>query len=248
MARRSDLFYDERFEGLLELQNRIFGSNTLEYYNAKSKLSTVKRWYNMVSTPFDGRRSMKLLEKEAEEVNGMYRSSFIEAKAQAETKYNIFPFLTHAECVVVIMYIGELQRSFYKEYNEACRDGIWEPYEVYTTHLMSALVKLAKENPLPQGQSLYRGIREKPGPLTVNQIFWKSFTSTSLKYEVAKEFAGRDGVVLEFQPPHSRYAARVGKLSPFPEEEVILLPFEAFDVLNGKSFQFKTSKTQELLN
>src|SRR6218665_114308 len=115
-----------------ELLCRIFCSDTLDYYDAKSELKTIRRWYKLATTPLDGRSFMKELETETREVGGTMYGSFVEAKAEAEAKYKRFPYLTRAECIAVIMYTGEVQRKFYKEYNEASRGGDWTPYKIYT--------------------------------------------------------------------------------------------------------------------
>lgn len=55
-----------------------------------------------------------------------------ETEDKAKMKYEGFPFLTFAECVMVIMYRDEMERKFYKECNEASRDGKLKRCKVYT--------------------------------------------------------------------------------------------------------------------
>lgn len=225
--------------------------SVLECYDAKSQLSVIREWYNMIKSPLDKAQSIDQLLKEAKNTTGKPGSRMLEylKRAMKSTKSELG--LTRAECLAVLMYTDDNDaRAFFNEYNRASREGRWEPYRIYTTLLTSAIRKLAKSKPLSPGTYLYRGLRSRLGPPTARRLFWKSFTSTSLDYKIARDnFAGPHGIVLKFEPPVSCYAAQVGQLSTYGEEEVILLPFEAFDFLGakGQEFSFKTSKTQELL-
>lgn len=225
------------------------GDRNLNYYDAKGELKIIQEWYNLVKSPLDETKALDELKKEAKseagkqgtQMNDFLTDAFAKRKKCAQVKT-----LPQAECLVVMMYTNK----FYIEYNQASTNRNWKPYRVYTTLLMSALKKLAGIYPLPPGTTVYRGIKVKANsPPTGSRLFWKAFTSTSLNYEIAKEYAGEDGTILEFQLPDSRYAAKVDKLSNFPQEEVLLLPFEAFDFVkaDNKGIHFKTSKTQELL-
>jgi len=244
------------YGGMNDLQSVIFGSKRLDYYKDVGMWNVIQEWYEMVKSPLDQETSKKQLEKEAKSNRDkpgtrMYKYLEKAKKVYREQKINkLVSGLTYEECLAVIMYTNDGDgRAFYKEYNVASTNRKWKPYKTYTTLLLSALRKLAK--PLPRGTHLYRGVRSKLGPPPAgSRIFWKSFTSATLNYDVAKEkFAGPDGIILEFEPPASRYAARVGELSPFNEEEVILLPFEAFDYLGskGRRYYFTSSETPKCL-
>ena len=231
-----------------------FGDNRLNYYDPKIELGVIQNWYNMVKSPLHDDTSMTQLDNEAKSMVGQkdrYMDKYLKRakdlyRAKWKESSKCVSDLTRAECLVVMMFTDE----FYREYNQESTKRNWKPYRVYTTLLTSALKKLAKFDPIPKGKSLYRGVKFRPLQPTSERIFWKAFTSTSLNYEIAKQFAGRDGTVLEFKSPASIVAGKVGTLTKFPQqEEVILMPFEAFDVVpdGGQGFHFKTSKTQELL-
>lgn len=224
--------------------------NVLECYDANGELSVIRKWFNMITTPLDKAQSIDQLHKEAKNTTGKPGSRMLEYLQRATDSTKSEPGLTRAECLAVLMYTDDNDaRAFFNEYNKASRERKWEPYRIYTTLLTSALRKLAESNPLPPSTHLYRGLGSRLGPPTARRLFWKSFTSTSLDYETARDnFAGSDGIILKFEPPVSYYAAQVGQLSTYLEDEVILLPFEAFDFMGaiGQEFSFKTSKAQEL--
>lgn len=112
---------------------------------------------------------------------------------------------------------------------------------------MSAFKKLATIDPIPRDVTLYRGVDFRAEPPKSGQIFWKAFTSTSLKIEVAKRFTGSRGTILEFQRPNSNLAARVRKLSNYYEEdEVLISPFVMFkfDSASGDRLYFSIPKDE----
>lgn len=231
-------------------------SRSLQYYDADSELDvkTIKEWYDMVKTPLDEETSLDELKKEASEAGK--RGSVMNEFLRRAIKFNScdkVPDLTRAECLVVTMYTaGNSETPFHSEYNAASINKEWQPYKVYTTLFMSALQKLARIYPIPKDTILYRGINYTPERPSAKHLFLKRFSSTSLNLKTAQEFAGSEGMILEFHPPHSRYAARVNKLSAlFHEDEVILPPFIAFDLLNADGsdshFKFETSEVQVLL-
>jgi hypothetical protein len=230
----------------------VLGS--LNYYDADRDLDVIKVWYDMVKNPLNEKKAMGLLRDEAKDEKGKENSlmdDFLQRAIKSKRCASVTD-MTLAECLVVIMYTAEgLGKSFYKEYNAASIEKKWQPYKVYTTLLMSALQKLAKIHPIPKNAILYRGIDSKAERPNAKSIFLMAFTSTSLDLKTAQKFAGSEGMILEFHPPHSRYAAQLGKSSKFLEEKEILLPpFIAFDLLNvdrsGSDFKFKTSKVQKL--
>ena len=222
---------------------------SLIYYDANNDLHIIREWYNMVKIPIDETTSMMQLNNEAS--NKPVGSRMLEylkrvTQWQYQSKCASVPGLTLAECLAVQMYTD----GFYKEYNNAMTNRNWKPYRVYTTIVMSALRKLSKIDPVPPGYTLYRGINFKATPPTSKRIVWKALTSTSLNIAVAKQFAGKNGMIFRFKPPSSRFAAKVSKLSRYNQDEVLLFPFEAFDLLfvdKWGGFNFKTSKTQSLL-
>jgi hypothetical protein len=237
----------------------------LDYYDADSKLdvNALKEWYDMVKTPLDEETSLQQLEKEALEANKIdsidsvmywYLGKAKTSKQCLKSYRDVsVPGVSEAECLAVVMYtLGDSPTPFYSQYNAASINKEWQPYKVYTTLLMSAIQKMTKIDPIPPERALYRGIKFTAERPNAERIFLKAFSSTSLDLKVAQEFAEPKGMILEFQPPHSRYAARVRKLSLlFYEEEVILPPFIAFDVLNvdgsNSDFKFKTSEVQKIL-
>lgn len=227
------------------------GSSSLNYYDAESELNIIQEWYKIVRTPLDETTSMEQLENEARNVTGKPSTRMNEYIRRAMTLNKSVPGLTHAECLAVRMYTDDSDaRAFYREYNVASTNRIWQPYRVYTTLLLSSLRKLAKLEPIPLDTTLYRGIRFRLEPPKATRIFWMAFTSTSLDFQTANSFAGANGTILQFRPPASRHAAQIWNLSKFPQEkEVILLPFAAFDFqdADGREFYFSISETQELL-
>lgn len=226
-------------------------SSSLNYYDAEAELNVIREWYEMVRIPLDETTSMKQLGNEAWNVTGKPGTRMNEYLHRAISLNKSVSGLTRAECLVVTMYTDDNDaRAFYREYNVASTNRIWQPYCIYTTRLMSALGKLAKIEPLPTNATLYRGISFRPETPRARRIFWKAFTSTSLDFQTANYFAGPYGTILVFQPPASRHAAQIWKLSKFSmEKEVILLPFEAFDFwyANDRELYFNISETQELL-
>src|SRR6218665_230656 len=212
---------------------------SLIYYDAIRDKHIYQEWYNMVKNPLDERTSMIQLINEANDLTGKTGTQMTYFLQQAKP-WQSCTGLTAAECLVVGMYQG----YFYGEYNQATRNRNWKPYRVFTTLMMSALRKLSKIHPIPPGMTLYRGINFKASPPTSKRIVWWAFTSTSLNIEVAKGFAGHNGMILKFKPPSSRFAAKVS------DYEVILFPFEAFDFLFVDSwggFNFQTSRNLNLL-
>lgn len=228
---------------------------SVNFYDADRELNVIREWYKMVRTPLDETTSMKQLEDEAKNNTGKPRTRMNEYLRRAMDSNRSMTGLTRPECLVVMMYTDDSSnRAFFAEYNKASIIGNWQPYAVYTTLLMSALEKLAKNDPIPKDKPLYRGLSCQLKPPTASRIFWKAMTSTTLDIKVAERIAAPDGIILEFHPPASgerasRCGARVRELSSFEENEVILLPFEAFDFLGAgdRKFHFKTSKTQNLL-
>ena len=222
---------------------------SLIYYDATRDKHIYQEWYNMVKNPLEERTSMMQLINEANDVTGKTGTQmmyFLQRAMQLQNMCVGVPGLTIAECLVVVMYT----EGFYYEYNPAMTNRSWSSYRVYTTLMMSALRKLSKIDPIPAGLTLYRGINFKASPPTSKHIVWKAFTSTSLNLEIAKAFAGHNGMIFKFKPPSSRFAAKVSKLSRNHQDEVILFPFEAFDFLFVDSwggFNFQTSRNLNLL-
>ena len=130
--------------------------------------------------------------------------------------------LSRAECVAVLMYTLEYP-PYYKQFNKDCFSGQWKNHKVFSALLVSACVKLAKNDPVKQ--KLYRGTDCHLESLGSTAFFWPQFSSSSLKEAEALKFA--NSTVLEFSS--CRYGAKIKQLSAFPnEEEVLILPFEAF--------------------
>lgn len=203
----------------------------------------------MVKNPLDETTSMKQLENEAKNVANKPGTRMYEYLQRARKLNKCVLGMTSAECLVVTMYTDDSSDKAF--YNMASTNRIWQPYRVYTTLLVSAIRKLAKIDPIPRGTTLYRGISFRPERPNARRLFWKAASSASLNFQTARGFAGSNGVIFRFQPPASRYAAQVRKLSFYSsEDEVILLPFEVFDLVatNAREFCFKSSVTQELLN
>lgn len=85
---------------------------------------------------------------------------------------------------------------------------------------------------------MYRGLRGTKVNFP-DRGFWKAFTSCTLNLNIAKEFAGEDGVIVEirFQPPVEHMYIKVPnnkQFSFFDESEVILFPFFNYLVLQKK--------------
>lgn len=206
-----------------------YTSPRLNYYDAYSERHVIQDWYNnMVKSPLDETTSMIRLYDEAGNVAGKSGSRMLEYLQRVRNYNKWVPGLTSAECLTVQMYTD----GFAFEYNPAMIKRNWRPYRVYTTIVISALQKLSKIYPIQPGLTLYRGISFKASPPTSKTIVWKALTSTSLNIEVAKKFTGKNGMILKFKPPSSSYAARVGILTRYIEEdEVILFPLRRFDFL-----------------
>lgn len=204
---------------------------SLIYYDANNDMHIIREWYNMVKIPIDETTSMMQLNNEASNKPvGSRMLEYLErvTQWQYQSKCASVPGLTLAECLAVQMYTD----GFAFEYNPAMIKRNWRPYRVYTTTVISALQKLSKIYPIQPGLTLYRGISFKASPPTSKTIVWKALTSTSLNIEVAKRFTGKNGMILKFKPPSSSYAARVGILTRYIEEdEVILFPLRRFDFL-----------------
>jgi len=84
--------------------------------------------------------------------------------------------------------------------------------------------------------------------------FWPSFTSTSVKKKIAKDFCAKDGgvifiVKLDITSPHPHIKIPSGWSKYNREEEVLLLPYFALKVTKGmyyggKEMVFDEKKTQ----
>ena len=225
--------------------------DSLDYYDAKKRLDIVELWYHKVKDPLiDAITQLNAEATNQTGKNGSRMDYYLQrAKSDYHRKWNdsikCVSDLTQEECLAVMMYTDE----FYKEYNLASSRSIWTPYKVYTTLLTSGLKKLAQFDPIHDA-TLYLGIRFKAESPICRRIFWKAFTSTSLNVTIARGFAGLNGTVLEFRPPASSVAGKVGMLTNFPQQkEVILLPFEEFDVVQDvdQGFYFKSTKIQKVL-
>lgn len=243
------------FAFIYQLSTASAGSSSIYYYDAvdEQQVQDIQKWYNLVKGPLDNKiPAIKQLGMEATSKDGKMNTKMNDYLSDAykhtkRCKTANIPTLSQEECLVVMMYTG----AFYAEYNEASRNRNWAPYRVYTTLLLSALQKLAKANAVASGTTVYRGIKFSLDQLTSGRIFWSSFTSTSLNENIAETYVGGDGQVITFLIQDSKYAARIPKpLSNFDQEEVLLPPFQAFDVVRnekGKIIRFETSKTQKFL-
>ena len=142
--------------------------------------------------------------------------------------------------------------DFYETYNTNIRAQRWDYYKIFTSLLYNALVKLAHLRPLPENTVLYRGMR---GDLRVHTspLHFTQFVSTSLDLGVAEQFG--NGTLIRIKTNDLKQGALLYGLVKFEiEREVLLSPFETFDVIN--QFQqehrtiinLKSSSSQQLLS
>lgn len=154
-----------------------------------------------------------------------------------------------SECRAVYMY----STNFYDTYNTNIRDGQRNYYKTFTSLLYSALVKLSRLRPLPENTVLCRGLR---GHFHINRspLHFTHFVSTSLDLDVAEGF-GND-TLMRIKTNDLKLGAMLHGLVKFEiEREVLLTPFETFEVISSFMdndykrviINFKSSSDQQFL-
>src|SRR6218665_2290222 len=97
--------------------------SVLECYDAKSQLSVIREWYNMIKSPLDKAQSIDQLLKEAKNTTRKQASRMFEYLKGATDSTKSEPGLTRAECLALLMYTdGNDARVFFNEYNRASRE------------------------------------------------------------------------------------------------------------------------------
>lgn len=137
-------------------------------------------------------------------------------------------------------------RSFCSIYNSDIRNKTWEPYKVLTSLIHSGLRKLSAYRHLPRNTILYRGLKKV---FTINakgRFYFPQFVSSSLNESVAKWYGNKTRVLYVEVP---KIAANLEGLTEIREEEVLLSPFEAFEVINktGNAFYLRSSDVQDFI-
>ena len=136
--------------------------------------------------------------------------------------------------------------EFYSTYNPNIRNKLWDPYKVFTALLYNAINKLARIRPLPSNTTLYRGLDKNFTINATGRFYFPTFSSTSLNTNVAWRFGNE--TIMQFLPNVPKMAARLKGLVKYEdEEEVLLSPFEAFEMINktGSTIYLKSSDTQD---
>lgn len=165
-------------------------------------------------------------------------------------KYNgVSTDLCEAECVVLGMYTADDDaNAFYKELNAATRKQQYIPYHVFSSVLLSAVTKLASTSPLKPGTTVFRGLGSPVHvPTEVpKSVYFDSFLSTSTSLDLAKNKFADGGLLMTITLNDTSGAAQLPGLSLFKEEEVLIHPFMAFDVIKFSSTEMElvTSKNQ----
>ena len=150
--------------------------------------------------------------------------------------------LLNAECLAIYMYSSE----FYDTYNPNIRKQFWEPYKVFTSLLCSAIKKLVAIRPLPSSTVLYRGLNRDFVVNVTGRFYFPTFSSTSLNRNVAERYGNE--TTMQFLPNVPKMAGKLRGLVKYEfEEEVLLPPFEAFEVINktGTIIYLKSSDIQD---
>lgn len=218
-------------------------------------------WFEMTSKTLnvytDEEADLKLRTESCETLNvGLYSGWLNMCDAYDESKRitgNCPAGLLTSECRAVYMY----STNFYDTYNTNIRAGHWNYYKAFTSLLYSALVKLSRLRPLPGNTVLYRGLR---GHFNIDRspIHFTHFVSTSLDLDVAEGF-GNDTLML-IKTNDLKLGAMLHGLVKFEiEREVLLTPFETFDVISSfehyddqndywrSTINFKSSPNQQFL-
>eukprot|EP01106_Pelomyxa_sp_JSP_P001317 TRINITY_DN1198_c0_g1_i1.p1 TRINITY_DN1198_c0_g1~~TRINITY_DN1198_c0_g1_i1.p1 ORF type:complete len:190 (-),score=45.31 TRINITY_DN1198_c0_g1_i1:72-641(-) len=164
------------------------------------------------------------------------------------TKYN----LTVDEIYAIVVYtfdinlMGPTKANFYYNLNEILRTRKREDMEAmqgYMYYLMKALQKL----PNFQG-TVYRGnsnIDIVKREYTIGrEVYWSSFSSTSVSQSVARAFAGDSGVVFRIKCFTGKCISRFS--AACREEEVLLPPNSCLFVPSGVVVQEEENGTHYL--
>lgn len=154
--------------------------------------------------------------------------------------------LSMAECYALFMYTDEA----YWEFTAAARKGDFETYKVLNYLINCAVVKLSlnAKYKVKDNEKLFRGLKTDHTRPNADRIFWKAFASTSRSEKQASEFGNKTKI--EFEPNAAQYGAKIQDFSKFPDkEEVLVSPFEIYDVLkseadNKQTMRFRSSQRQ----
>lgn len=152
-----------------------------------------------------------------------------------------------AECYALFMYTDEA----YDDFTAAARKGDFETYKFLNYLMHCAIVKLSlnEKYKVKDNEKLFRGLKTEHTKPNAERIFWKAFASTSLSEKQAFEFGNKTKI--EFEPKAAQYGAKIQDFSKSPDkEEVLVSPFETYDVLtsqanNNKIIRFTSSERQE---
>ena len=132
-----------------------------------------------------------------------------------------------------IMYLYSNDNMVYQNLKTAIMDSKFQAIQS-TTKACFTEFEARKKMAVTKGATLYRGVQEKIEKI---QDVWGPFTSTFLKFSVAKEFASNEGTIFEiklddkFPHPH----ASISTISKYPEEdEIVLLPLFRFKEISRR--------------
>lgn len=175
----------------------------------------------------DKESAMKCLEQEMKKHGGFVHN------LDDTRKGGLWP----AESIAINWYTSN---AVYADFNRASSNRDIDKYKYLYCLLCSGLGKLMEtdEYKVNVNKTLYRGITGLHKQPNVTQIYWKSFTSTSLEKKTACNFSRsgpkytKPGTLLVFEPPQKICGAKIDAFSFRKEEsEVLIMPFQCYDVL-----------------
>lgn len=154
--------------------------------------------------------------------------------------------LLMAECYALFVYTD----GAYWEFTAAARKGDFETYKVLNYLINCAVIQLSlnAKNKVNDSEKLFRGLKTEHTRPNADRIFWIAFATTSRSEKQASEFGNKTKI--EFEPSAAQYGAKIQDFSKFSDkEEVIVSPFEIYDVLkseanDNQTIRFRSSQRQ----
>lgn len=222
--------------------------------NSQSDMKKLAEWFSVTN------RAKSLMENDETAIKGLEKEScqkkksdvcraFHNAKNRLDHWKKICPKsgLWISECYALSMYTD----AAYRKFNEAAMKGDFETYKVFSYLLNCAVRRLSlnKNFKVEDNEKLYRCLKTKHTRPNAEKIYWKTFTSTSLDKEGTCSFGS--ATKIEFEPEATKFGAKIMNFSKFSDQtEVLIPPFESYDVLKSESknpeiIRFKSSLRQK---